>query len=326
MAEIAAITVAFLAVGRRVALLRAFREELDRFGGKLLGADVNRLVPAAAVCHDFRQIGRWDADGYGDDLIHWCQQQRVDLLISLWEPEFFRLSTLRPDLTKVGTKLLLSEKPVLDVCMDKLAFSRWCGKEGFATPNLWDATDWHRWNGEVPLFIKPRRGMGSKSACPVKEPVDLEPYANHPDAWILQEFIDGKEYTFDAFLDAQGRVIEVVMRERVEVRAGEVIKSRTVFFPEPWQETCRLCSLLGKMGAIGPLTVQGFIRQSDGAFFFTEVNPRFGGGVPLAIQAGALHPRWLIQMVEDRMIEHVPGSYQKNLWMLRYDDAVFVVE
>ena len=47
-------------------------------------------------------------------------------------------------------------------------------------------------------------------------------------AAIIQEFLDGQEYTIDIFTDFSGRPLCAVPRERLEVRGGEVAKSLTV--------------------------------------------------------------------------------------------------
>jgi carbamoyl-phosphate synthase large subunit len=54
-----------------------------------------------------------------------------------------------------------------------------------------------------------------------------------------------------------------------------------------------------------------------------EINPRFGGGFPLAWEAGARYSTWLIQDVIGRTPD-VRTDWKDDLVMLRYDEAVFV--
>ena len=44
--------------------------------------------------------------------------------------------------------------------------------------------------------------------------------------------------------------------------------------------------MLKAVGLIGPANVQGFVTD-DGAVVIHEVNPRFSGGLPLSLAAGA---------------------------------------
>ena len=55
---------------------------------------------------------------------------------------------------------------------------------------------------------------------------------------------------------------------------------------------------------------------------FFEINPRFGGGAPLSIAAGADLPKYLLQEVLGLTIEAKVGEFTRNLLMLRYSDHV----
>ena len=55
-----------------------------------------------------------------------------------------------------------------------------------------------------------------------------------------------------------------------------------------------------------------------------EINPRFGGGYPLAWRAGARYSRWLIEETLGLESTAQADDWRDGLVMLRYDDAVFV--
>ena len=56
---------------------------------------------------------------------------------------------------------------------------------------------------------------------------------------------------------------------------------------------------------------------------FIEVNPRFGGGVPLSIKAGANFPKWLLQELINRKPNIQFDNFKDGLIMLRYDDEIW---
>jgi carbamoyl-phosphate synthase large subunit len=136
---------------------------------------------------------------------------------------------------------------------------------------------------------------------------------------IVQQFISGIEYTVDVLADFAGQVLAVVPRERLEVRSGEVSKGKTVDRPDIMEQAV---AIVEKLGAIGPLTLQCMDTGSE--IYWIEMNPRFGGGVPLAIQAGVDYPYILYQLVQGQKVQPCIGQYKKNLVMLRYDQAVYV--
>jgi carbamoyl-phosphate synthase large subunit len=75
-------------------------------------------------------------------------------------------------------------------------------------------------------------------------------------------------------------------------------------------------------GAYGPLTVQLFKTRS-GELEFIEVNPRFGGGYPLTMHAGADFAEYLLRDLRGDELEYDSGWADGTL-MLRYDAEVIV--
>ena len=119
-----------------------------------------------------------------------------------------------------------------------------------------------------------------------------------------------------------GRAAAVVSRRRIEVRTGEVAKGVTVHDARVVEHCATIAEALQ---ARGPITVQCLMRGSEPRF--TEVNARFGGGVPLGIAAGVDSPRWLLAQAAGLDVELPPlGSYEVNLYMTRYDESVFLRE
>jgi carbamoyl-phosphate synthase large subunit len=121
-------------------------------------------------------------------------------------------------------------------------------------------------------------------------------------------------------VDFDGKVRSVVPRLRLETRAGEVSKGMTVKHRGIMEATKKVAENLP--GALGCLTIQCFLTPAE-EIVFIEINPRFGGGFPLSIQAGADFPRWIIEMMLGRKSEIVFDGWQDGVVMLRYDDAVF---
>jgi carbamoyl-phosphate synthase large subunit len=150
---------------------------------------------------------------------------------------------------------------------------------------------------------------------------ELRFYAERIPNAICQEFIEGVEYTCDVYVDFEMHVRCVVPRRRIEVRSGEVSKSQVVKNPRIMSEARRVVELLG--AGPGVITLQLFLTN-DGRIKFTEVNPRFGGGAPLSIQAGADFPQWVLQELTGRPPQIEFDGFTDGLMMLRYDAEVWL--
>ena len=130
----------------------------------------------------------------------------------------------------------------------------------------------------------------------------------------------GPEITNDVICDLDGKLLGVVSRRRIEVRCGEVSKGVTLRD----ERITAACAVIGEaLPAIGPVTVQCMMK--DGIPHFTEINARFGGGVPLGIAAGANSPAWVLARVAGIEPPFPPlGDYSLGLHTPRFDSAFFL--
>ena len=316
-------TILFSCIGRRVALVDAFRQSLDRLGlkGRILGADTSPYSAALQTCDQAFLVHASEHKEYVGQLLDICRANKVDLLVPLIDPELQALAGCNARFAEVGTTLLLSARHVIDICRNKARTFEALTRAGIDTPHVYAYRESAK--ADLPLFMKPRHGSSAKDIHKINTLDELVYYHRQvPDA-IIQEFIEGQEYMLDVFADFQGRPLCVVPRKRIEVRAGEVSKSMT----------CRDEELV-KLGmstvralecCMGPITIQCF-RTASGRTPVIEINPRLGGGVPLAIEAGADIPRWTIECARGESPQVDPDAWQDRLVMLRYDEAVFASE
>ncbi len=300
------------AIGKRVQLIKYLKSHFE-----IIGVDCSELTPAAFHVDHFCLVPPYNDLKYRDAIINICKRYEIDILLPLYEKEFYILDSARDELGKNGTFLMLSDKKVLDICDDKWETYQFFIRNNINTPASFISRS--ECSLAFPMFIKPRRGMGSYNSFSVNNIEEFDFYYKKvPDA-IIQEQLSGIEYTMDCISDLEGKVISVVPRERLEVRAGEVTKTRTVKDMGLIEQTT---ILLEKLGSIGPTTVQCF-KAEDGKIKFTEINARVGGGVPLAIEAGIDYGKVFTDLIKGNKAGILPGDF-KELTMLRFDEAVFL--
>ncbi len=73
----------------------------------------------------------------------------------------------------------------------------------------------------------------------------------------------------------------------------------------------------------GIITLQLFLTDI-GKIKFIEINPRFGGGAPLSIKAGANFPKWILQELSGKKLNIRSDNFKDDLIMLRYDGEVWL--
>jgi carbamoyl-phosphate synthase large subunit len=134
-----------------------------------------------------------------------------------------------------------------------------------------------------PWIVKPRFGRGSRDVYPVDDPAELAWACRRIDQPIVQTRLRGREFTLDLLTKHDGPLAGAVPRWRLETRAGICTKSRTFCDPRLTEIAERVVATYSLSGAAN---LQGFVTDDD-EIVVTEVNPRFSGGVSLALAAGA---------------------------------------
>lgn len=313
--------VLILSAGRRVDLLEAFRTSLRVHFPKarVLAADV--APDYSAACHladrSFSVPSVSDPD-HIDALLTLCQEQGVGLVIPTIDTELMALARARARFLKEGIQPVISDVALIKACRDKRLTAELFRELSIATPAIYprDAL-------VFPCFCKPYDGSSSKGAVVLTDPDDLTQAISGDAHNIFMELIGTgyREYTLDAYYNRHGRLRCLVPRERIEVRGGEVSKGVT----RRGYVYDYMVSRLGTLrGARGCITIQLFFHPETHDIKALEINPRFGGGFPLADAAGAHYPDWLIQEYLQGRRVTAYDRWQPNLMMLRYDAKVLV--
>jgi carbamoyl-phosphate synthase large subunit len=174
----------------------------------------------------------------------------------------------------------MPDRGTVEACIDKWAFATAMAAAGLPGP----ATNLGSAEGiPGPWVIKPRFGRGSRDVHLVTTATRLRGLLSSVRDRLVETQLTGREFTADALVNASGAVVSVAPRWRLETKAGISTKGET--FDDP--EVINTCSLVLKaVGLVGPANVQGFVAE-DGDVVVHEVNPRFSGGLPLTLHAGA---------------------------------------
>jgi carbamoyl-phosphate synthase large subunit len=169
------------------------------------------------------------------------------------------------------------------------------------------------------MFVKPRGGRGSIGAFLARTPEELAFFTAYVEDPVIQDYLAGPEFTVDLLCDFDGRPLSVVPRERVVIRAGVIDRGRTVLDPA-LIDTALECARVFRFH--GPVNVQ--CRTVAGRPTVFEINPRFSGGIPLTIAAGADFPLMVLELALGRRVEPVIGKFRHDLWMTSYESSLFL--
>jgi carbamoyl-phosphate synthase large subunit len=310
--------------GRRVALVRAFRQELERLwpGARVYTTDLSRMSAAFHAAHAGILMPPCDDAGYVPALLDVVRRREIGVVVPLIDTELPVLAPHRADFLAAGCHLVISDPEAVETTRHKGMTARRFRELGFRTPHVFEADALEDPNGiAYPVFLKPAAGSGSIDAVRVDGAEELRFWLRRVKAPVVQSFERGQEYTIDVFADLEGRARCAVPRQRWEIRAGEISKGCTTKNWKLMDAAKRLVEQLG--GCRGCITIQCFDPGGTDEPIFFEANLRFGGGFPLSYAAGANYPRWVLEMCAGNPIATF-DDWRDGLVMLRYDDALYL--
>lgn len=311
----------FTGVGRRIELIQAFRNAALTLNKdlKIFGADMAGTAPALVYCDFTRRVVAMKDPNYIQNLLDICTTDNIDLLIPTIDTDLVVLSENKAKIETAGTRVMISSPEMIRVCRDKNDTAKFFAKCGLNTPDT--VNNWKEYECGFPAFIKPKDGSSSINAFRVDREEELELYAERIGDYIIQPLITGREYTIDIFCDWEGNPVSIVPRERIQVRAGEVLKTKITMDATMIEEAKTICSVFRPCG---PLTVQ-LIRDENGIDWFIEINPRFGGGAPLSMKAGARSAQAILQLIDGNDVECMKDIADGAVYS-RFDQSVCITE
>lgn len=309
-----------LSAGRRVELVQLFRRALRMRlpDAKVIAADAQSLAPALYFADERVRIPLVRDTNYLDDLCGVILENEVDLVIPTIDPELPILSRNREYIReRTGAHVMVADPWVVDIARDKLLTHFHLTGNGMLTPEVFDDLAVLS-DDDFPVVVKPRNGSASIGVHVASTPEELSFYVERSEAPIIQKLVTGDEYSVDCFSDMAGNPVTIVPRLRMATRGGEIAKGRVV--RDRWIIDA-VKSLLSSLPMRGPSTVQCF--KTERGIEFIEVNPRFGGGAPMSIRAGADSCSNLLRMLEGETLEY-NEDYEEGLTFLRYDYTIML--
>jgi len=325
--------VLFTCIGRRVSLLESFRRAAKqlKINASFFGTDTTELSPALQLCDQRFIVKPTTHAGYIKQILSIVKANNVKLLIPTVDLDLKLLAQNKSKFAAMGCRVLVSDSAVIDICQDKRKTCKFLLKNNYDTPatisirtalkNSKSSIANRKSQIDFPLFLKPWDGYAGRGNAIVNNRKELLFYAKRVPNVICQDLVKGIEYTCDVYVDFGMKVRCVVPRKRIEVRAGEVSKGQVAKNARIMSEATALVEKLG--AGPGVITLQLFLTDG-GKVKYIEINPRFGGGAPLSIKAGADFPKWILQELAGGKPNIRPDGFKDNLVMLRYDSEVWL--
>jgi carbamoyl-phosphate synthase large subunit len=308
------------AASRRVPLVLGFERALEALGerGSVVVTDVNPLSPAVHVADRAYLVPMSSDPAYLDEIAAICELEAITLLVPTIDDELELFAAARDRFARRGVTVVISSPETTATCNDKLRTCEWLRGHGIAAAETWLPGSLPV-QPTFPLFVKPRTGRGSIGAFAARTPKELDFFMGYVSDPVVQAFLSGPEFTIDVLCDFESRPLSIVPRERVVIRSGVMDRGRTSDAPALIDLGLACARVLP---FVGPVNLQ--CRVVDGVPTIFEINPRFSGGIPLTIAAGADFPKMLVALATGRDVAPAIGAFVADLWMTSYETSFFM--
>lgn len=312
----APVNVLFTSVANKISLVESFKEASAVFGisGKIIGVDIDPYS-AGLYCVDHGYlVPKLTDKTFLIKIKNILRKEKISLIIPTRDEDLLYFSKNKNKFEKIGVRVLVSEYESVEICADKWKFFQFLKLNSISTIETWQ-----RPANEIkfPCIVKPRIGKGGVGVQIIKNKKELGLCdLRHK---IIQEKIEGTEYTIDYFADFNGRPISIVPRIRLKIAQGE----SKVGITKNELKIIELVKEVGQaLGLIGHNTVQCF-KLKNGSLKILEINPRFGGGASLGMAAGCKSPEYIFRLLRGEILKE-QKNFTENLVMIRYSKDLFL--
>ena len=306
-------------VGRRAYMVKYFKDVVGAEGEVHVCNSDNKSI--AFKYADKKVISPliYD-DGYIPFLLNYCSKNSIDVVISLFDIDLLMLSLHKEEFEKIGTKVIVSDSKMIEICNDKWETYLFLKNHGFNVPKSFLSIDEILEEIQIgkincPIVVKPRYGCGSISVAMAYDEEDLRyltkkanrdisnSYLKYESSVteqkvIYQECLNGQEYGADIINDLNGNIQNVIVRKKIAMRSGETDIAELVDEPVIKTE-------LEKLGMITRhiANMDCDVFLVNGSPYILEMNARFGGGYPFSHMGGCNLPKAIIEWARGNEID-----------------------
>lgn len=306
-------------VGRRAYMVKYFKDVLGK-DGQVHVCNSDDLTVAFHYADKAVVSPLIYSDEYIPFLLNYCKENNIDILVSLFDIDLLVLAKNKEKFEKIGTKIIVSEPELIEICNDKWKTYLFLKENGFNVPKTYlslQKTLLALDSGELkyPIVVKPRFGCGSIALSIAEDEMALLYYyrrnirtinnsylkyesSSVDDKIIYQECLKGQEYGADIINDLNGNFCQVNVRKKVAMRAGETDIAELIEEPKISNELARLGKLTKHVGS---MDVDVFMV--DDKPYVLEMNARFGGGYPFSHIGGCNLPKAIIEWAKGKDID-----------------------
>ena len=216
-------------------------------------------------------------------------------------------------------KIISPNKYFVNICLNKYLLMKELSKNKISKVETYKGTDFNP-NFKFPIFVKPIVGRGSRGICKIENIMKYKAYFNleNYDAKeiMVQEYLDGEEYSVSVVVNNLNRLIAVVPK-RIIFKRG-VTQHAVTENNENIKSVCE--NIVDIFKPCGPFNVQ--LKIVKGKIKIFEINPRFSTTSILTCEASINEFELCIEAYDKHDISYI-NDFKENLYLYRRWESLF---
>ncbi len=311
------INVLITSVGRRSQLMKFFRKEFQNIG-QIISTDCSEYSPAIYESDKHYIVPPINSPDYMKTILNICIKENISAIFSLIDPELSLLAAHKKEFDTHHITLISSSYEVCELCLDKYAMFKFCESNNILHPKTYLSLEAFKKDYEdkkisFPVLIKPQFGSASVGIECINDFNELEHEFSKKNKLLIQECLYGTEYGIDAYIDMlSGDIISVFIKEKIAMRSGETDKATSILDNN---FLSYIIHFIKTANLKGQVDIDFYIKNNK--YYLLEVNPRFGGGYPLAYECGCNSPKYICNNLQGIKNNPDIGNYPPNVSMLK---------
>lgn len=313
-----------LSCGTRDKVVQYFKQAF-KGEGRVIATDCNPYAPALYEADAHYIVPRITEPGYMDVIFDICRREEISGVLSLIDPELSLLAKHEKQFEALHVTVIGSSYELCERTLNKWEMYCFMKEHGYPCAKTYrDLESFYRAVEEkeitYPVFVKPMKGSASLQIARADDKEMAEFLFRHGEQMIIQEFMTGQEIGVDCYIDMlSGEVVSIFTKKKLVMRAGETDKAVSFKNERLFEEVERFVL---ENGFRGQIDIDIF--EKDGIYYFSEVNPRFGGGYPHAYACGADHMTLIKNNLSGKINERKTGCYEENKVMMKYNEIMLI--
>ena len=325
-------------VGRRAYIIDYLRDIYKDLGlsGNIVATNSDMNTTAMSVADKAFESPLIYDEEYIPFLLETCKNEKIDILISLFDIDLMILAKNKAKFEALGVKVIVSNEDVINICNDKFEMLEYLEKIKMPVPETYldldKAIECADFNNKT-YILKPRWGMGSLSIFEAEDKNELEVlyekakrsiqksylrFESNADmnrAILIQEKIKGDEFGLDIFNDLEGENLSVTVKRKYAMRSGETDIAEVIKNSELKAVGKKIAKSLSHIG-----NLDMDILLSEGKAYIIDMNARFGGGYPFTHNSGVNELEAIIRFCRGKELNDLSvkkyGLFAKEITMV----------